>query len=206
MEDFQCFSDEQLQQMSVSGSVGAEDALAARYNQLVRICARPYFLAGGDSEDLTQEGMLALLSAIREYRPAQGVPFKAYAELCIRRRIFSAIKSASCLKHIPLNSGVSLEDAFGSEGIRPGMYAALDLRNSPEEQVLARERTDEFFQTFSRCLSPFEQKILPLYLAGYSYSYMAAASGRTEKAVDNAIQRIRRKLSRIISSGDNSES
>ena len=183
MEDFQCFSDEQLQQMSVSGSVGAEDALAARYNQLVRICARPYFLAGGDSEDL-----------------------KAYAELCIRRRIFSAIKSASCLKHIPLNSGVSLEDAFGSEGIRPGMYAALDLRNSPEEQVLARERTDEFFQTFSRCLSPFEQKILPLYLAGYSYSYMAAASGRTEKAVDNAIQRIRRKLSRIISSGDNSES
>lgn len=175
MEDFQCFSDEQLQQMSVSGSVGAEDALAARYNQLVRICARPYFLAGGDSEDLTQEGMLGLLSAIREYRPAQGVPFKAYAELCIRRRIFSAIKSASCLKHIPLNSGVSLEDAFGSEGIRPGMYAALDLRNSPEEQVLARERTDEFFQTFSRCLSPFEQKILPLYLAGYSYSYMAAA-------------------------------
>ena len=83
MEDFQCFSDEQLQQMSVSGSVGAEDALAARYNQLVRICARPYFLAGGDSEDLTQEGMLGLLSAIREYRPAQGVPFKAYAELCI---------------------------------------------------------------------------------------------------------------------------
>ena len=150
--------------------------------------------------------MLGLLSAIREYRPTQGVPFKAYAELCIRRRIFSAIKSASCLKHIPLNSGVSLEDAFGSEGIRPGMYAALDLRNSPEEQVLARERTDEFFQTFSRCLSPFEQKILPLYLAGYSYSYMAAASGRTEKAVDNAIQRIRRKLSRIISSGDNSES
>lgn len=71
MEDFQCFNDEQLQQMSVSGSVGAEDALAARYNQLVRICARPYFLAGGDSEDLTQEGMLGLLSAIREYRPTR---------------------------------------------------------------------------------------------------------------------------------------
>ena len=106
MEDFQCFSDEQLQQMSVSGSVGAEDALAARYNQLVRICARPYFLAGGDSEDLTQEGMLGLLSAIREYRPAQvvhpaadlqcdqiGVLFEAYpsqqrriAGGCVRQR------------------------------------------------------------------------------------------------------------------------
>ena len=97
MEDFQCFSDEQLQQMAVSGSAGAEDALAARYSQLVRVCARPYFLAGGDSEDLTQEGMLGLLSAIREYRPSQGVPFRAYAELCIQRRIFSAIKSASRL-------------------------------------------------------------------------------------------------------------
>lgn len=206
MEDFQCFSDEQLQQMAVSGSAGAEDALAARYSQLVRVCARPYFLAGGDSEDLTQEGMLGLLSAIREYKPSQGVPFKAYAELCIQRRIFSAIKSASRLKHTPLNSGVSLEDAFGSESARPGTYAALDLRRTPEEQVLARERTDEFFQTFSRCLSPFEQKILHLYLEGQSYCSMAAASGHSEKAVDNAVQRIRRKLSRITSSSDNSES
>ena len=206
MEDFQCFSDEKLQQMSVSGSAGAEDALAARYNQLVRICARPYFLAGGDSEDLTQEGMLGLLSAIREYKPSQSVPFKAFAELCIRHRIFSAIKSASCMKHTPLNSGVSLEDAFGSDGTRLDTYAALDLRSTPEEQLLARERTDEFFQKFSRCLSPFERKVLPLYLAGHSYSSMAAATGRTEKAVDNAVQRIRRKLSRIITSGDNSES
>lgn len=192
--------------MAVSGSAGAEDALAARYSQLVRVCARPYFLAGGDSEDLTQEGMLGLLSAIREYRPSQGVPFRAYAELCIQRRIFSAIKSASRLKHTPLNSGVSLEDAFGSESARHGTYAALDLRRTPEEQVLARERTDEFFQTFSRCLSPFEQKILHLYLEGQSYCSMAAASGHSEKAVDNAVQRIRRKLSRITSSGDNSES
>ena len=206
MEDFKCFSDEQLQQMSVSGCAGAEDALAARYSQLVRACARPYFLAGGDSEDLTQEGMLGLLSAIREYDPSQGVPFKAYAELCIQRRIFSAIKSASRLKHTPLNSGVSLEDAFENESTRPGMYAALDLRRTPEEQVLARERTDEFFHIFSRCLSPFEQKILHLYLEGRSYCSMAAESGRSEKAVDNAVQRIRRKLSRIISSGDNSES
>lgn len=206
MEDFQCFSDEQLQQLSVSGSAGAEDALAARYSQLVRVCARPYFLAGGDSEDLTQEGMLGLLSAIREYRPSQGVPFRAYAELCIQRRIFSAIKSASRLKHTPLNSGVSLEDAFDEESSRPGAYAALDLRRSPEEQVLARERADEFFQIFSRCLSPFERNVLHLYLEGHSYISMAAASGRSEKAVDNAVQRIRRKLSRIISSGDNSES
>lgn len=206
MEDFQRFSDEQLQQMAASGGSGAEEALAARYSQLVRICARPYFLAGGDSEDLTQEGMLGLLSAIREYRLSVGIPFKAYAELCIRRRIFSAIKSASRLKHIPLNSGVSLDDAFGSDGNGIGAYAALDLQRTPEEQVLARERTDEFFQKFSRCLSPFEKKILHLYLEGRSYCSMAAASGRSEKSVDNAVQRIRRKLSRIASSSDNSES
>ena len=206
MEDFQNLTDELLQHMSVSGSADAEDALAARYSQLVRVCARPYFLAGGDSEDLTQEGMLGLLSAIREYNPSQGVPFRSYAELCIRRRIFSAIKSASRLKHTPLNSGISLDDAWNEDSSRSGAYAALDLRRSPDEQVLARERADEFFQIFSRCLSPFEQNVLNLYLEGHSYSSMAAASGHSEKAVDNAVQRIRRKLSRIISSGDNSES
>ena len=206
MEDFECFGDEQLQKMSVEGNSGAENALAARYSQLVRICARPYFLAGGDSEDLTQEGMLGLLSAIREFDPSAGIPFKTYAELCIRRRIFSAIKSASRLKHTPLNSGVSFEDAFHSDCSFLDTHAALDLRRAPEEQVLARERADEFFQFFSRCLSPLEQKVLPLYLNGHSYCSMAAETGRSEKAIDNTVQRIRRKLSRIISSGDYSES
>ena len=202
MEYYETFSDEQLQDRAVSGDSRAEDVLAGRYSRLVRICARPYFLAGGDSEDLTQEGMLGLLSAIREYHPAQNGSFKAYAELCIRRRIYSAIKSASRQKHIPLNSGVSLEDAFGDDERPSNIHVIPALRRTPEEQVLARESADEFFQSFSRCLSPFEQKVLHLYLDGFSYQAMAASCGRDDKAIDNAIQRIRRKLARILPTGD----
>ena len=202
MEDYEALSDEQLQQKAIGGDSRAEDILAGRYSRLVRICARPYFLAGGDSEDLTQEGMLGLLSAIREYRPANNSSFKAYAELCIRRRIFSAIKTASRQKHFPLNSGVSLEEAFGNEDRPSNTHAIPALRRTPEERVLARESADEFFQTFSRCLSPFEQNILQLYLDGFSYQSMAESCGRDEKAIDNAVQRIRRKLSRILPTGD----
>jgi len=203
MEDFVSYSDECLQQMAAAGDSRAEDVLASRYARLVRVCARPYFLAGGDSEDLTQEGMLGLLSAIREYRQESGVPFKAFAELCIRRRIFSAIKSASRGKHDPLNSGISLETVLEEDsGGSPPRNTIPAFRRTPEEQVLARESADEFFETFSRCLSPFERKIMDLYLDGSSYQAIAAACGKDGKAVDNAIQRIRRKLARILPHGD----
>ncbi len=202
MEDFTNQSDESLQAMAAAGDSRAEDALASRYVRLVRICARPFFLAGGDSEDLTQEGMLGLLSAIREYSPGQNTSFKAYAELCIQRRIYTAIKSAARKKHSPLNSGVSLEDAFGDETRTPNVHATLDLRRITEDQVLAKENADDFYQTFSRYLSSLERRILTLYLEGHSYRSIAAQCGRDEKAVDNAIQRIRRKLARILPSGD----
>ncbi len=202
MEDFVSYSDERLQELAAAGDSGAEEALAGRYARLVRVCARPYFLAGGDSEDLTQEGMLGLLSAIREYHAEQGSSFKVFAELCIRRRIFSAIKSASRGKHNPLNSGISLEDAFGDVPDPSAPHTIPALRRIPEERVLARESADEFFDSFSRCLSPFEQKILHLYLDGSSYQSMAAECGRDVKAIDNAVQRIRRKLARILLHGD----
>jgi len=206
MSDFTSLSDEQLQELASGGDRRAEDELAERYVRLVRICARPYFLAGGDSEDLTQEGMLGLLSAIREYDGGLGISFRAFSEVCIRRRIYSAIKSASRLKHTPLNDGISLETAFGEEYSAERPYSAVDFRRGPEEQVLARESADEFLNTFSRCLSTMEQKILPLYLDGLSYRAIAQSCGRDEKAVDNAVQRIRRKLARETTSGDISES
>lgn len=206
MQNYTDFTDEYLQMLAVSGDTGAEDALAGRYSRLVRICARPYFLTGGDSEDLIQEGMLGLLSAIREYSRDQGVSFHSYAEICIRRRIFSAIKSANRLKHTPLNNGVSLEESLLNQARESNSRFVLDQRRTPEEQVLARERADEFFQTFTQCLSSFEKTVLDLYLDGFSYQSMAEKCGRDEKAIDNAVQRIRRKLARIISSGDFSES
>ena len=114
MDDSQLSDAELLAQVS-GGATAAEEALAERYSRLVRICARPLFLAGGDSEDLIQEGMLGLLSAIRQYDPASNVPFKAYAEVCISNRIYSAIKSASRQKHSPLNSGISLDSILSEE-------------------------------------------------------------------------------------------
>ncbi len=206
MEDYTHLSDEQLQNLASAGDTRAEDLLAGRYNALAESCARSYFMAGADNADLTQEGLFGLISAIREYRNTMGVPFRAYAELCIRRRIFSAIRSAARWKHTPLNNGVSLEETLSAPKRENKTRIVSEQRRTLEEQVLARESAKEFSTSFSRLLSPFEQTVLQLYLDGYSYRAMAKELGREEKAIDNAVQRIRRKLARIYSSGDFSES
>ena len=195
-------SDEELQSLAKARVPGAEEALAERYARVVRMCARPYFLIGGDSEDLIQEGMIGLLSAIREYDAEKGATFKTYAETCINNRIKSAVRSAQRMKNTPLNDGVSLEDVLSDESQSLG---ANYYERSPEEQVLARETEKEFISAYSRCLSKLEAEILCLYLDGLSYEEMASVSGRDVKAVDNAVQRIRRKLAKL-PSGDNSES
>lgn len=206
IDNYDCYTDERLQAMASGGDSHAEELLAARYSRLVRVCARPYFLAGGDSEDLTQEGMLGLLTAIREYDPGEETSFRTYAEVCIHRRILSAIRSASRMKHTPLNYGVSLEDAFGNDADRSDLHSSLSFRRVPEEQVLARESADELLHTYSQCLSTFEVQILRMYLDGLSYREMAEYCGRNEKSVDNAVQRIRRKLARDTKLGDFSKS
>ncbi len=205
MIDYTTFEDNRLQQLAIDGDREAEDALAERYLRLVRICARPLFLAGGDSEDLIQEGTFGLLSAIRSYNPAEGTSFRTYAEHCIRMRLFSAIKSASRLKHIPLNDGISLEQLSDDSGADLSVFPVGFLRN-PEELVLARESKEELDAAFSRCLSRFEIKVLDLYLEGLSYREIAQRLSREAKSVDNAVQRIRHKLERDTFFGDISKS
>ena len=199
------WEDKDLLHLVAAGDRLAEEQLAVRYSRLVRICARPFFLAGGDSEDLTQEGMLGLLSAIREYDPSQQTSFRTFAEACIRNRLITAIKSASRLKHLPLNEGVSLEEIL-SEETSQSVVSPKAFRRVPEEQVLARESADEIFHTFSRCLSQLEKEVLTLFLDGLSYEEMAERLGRSVKSVDNAVQRIRRKLARYPNLGEISES
>ena len=205
MEKYAFLGDEELQLLAASGDRRAEDCLAERYSRLVRICARPYFLIGGDSEDLTQEGMLGLLSAIREFNQEMNTTFKTYAELCIRRRIISAIKSASRMKHTPLNEGVPLEDMYSDASQFSLGYSALAFHRVPEEQVLARESADEFLHIYSRCLSKLEIGILRYYLDGLSYRSIAELTGRPVKSVDNAVQRIRHKLARQPNLGEISD-
>ncbi|SHH62028.1 RNA polymerase sporulation-specific sigma factor [Sporobacter termitidis DSM 10068] len=199
MSNFYNNRDVELWSMASSGDVKAEEELISEYSRLVKICARPYFLAGGDSEDLIQEGMLGLLSAVRHYDPARDVRFKTYAEFCIRRRLYSAIKSASRFKHIPLNDYVSLESPELDENGTLGMFFLRD----PEESVIARERVDEITDCLYGSLSRFESRILGLYLEGMSYEEMAAKVNKTPKSVDNAVQRIRKKLAQYLKYGDN---
>jgi len=171
-----------------------EETLVTEYAWLVRACARPYFLAGGDSEDLIQEGMLGLLSAIRTYDPDKGAKFTTYAEFCIRRRIYSAIKLASGNKHTPLNSYISLESSQLDENSAPSAY----FLRVPEDFVIAREQVGEVEKLLYGTLSRFESGVLEFYLEGMSYKDMAIRLGKSDKSIDNAIQRIRKKLSIIL--------
>ena len=195
MIDYTTASDTGLLNSVIEGDRVAEEILVERYMQLVRSCARPLFLAGGDSEDLIQEGMFGLLSAIRQYEPSSGTSFRTFAEHCIRMRLYSAIKSASRLKHLPLNDGVSLEQL--SEDSSMQLSAIPDsVRRNPEDLVLARERTEELYSELALCLSGLEKNVLSLYLEGLSYREIASRLGKQEKSIDNAVQRIRRKLAR----------
>ena len=202
MIDYSELSDSELLSCFQQRDELAGDALIHRYRRIVRACVRPYFLEGGDSEDLMQEGLIGFLSAMREFDPEAGAAFRTYAELCVRRRVISAAKSASRLKHSPLNDGVSLEEILSDENQRVSLFAGRRFDRSPEDQLLAREREGDFISAYSRYLSAFETEILKYYLDGYSYTEIAHRCGRSEKSVDNAVQRIRKKLARHVDYGD----
>jgi len=193
-----------LQDLAAKGDELAENELAIRYMRLVKVCARPYFLAGGDAEDLIQEGMLGLLSAIRQYKQNEGASFKTYAELCILNRLKSAVKNDLRLKHSPLNNRISLDDILSEETKANATFIVDVDRRIPEEQVLARESKTDFYLVYSQYLSRLENDILSHYLDGLSYKEISAITGRSLKSVDNAVQRIRHKLARHINPGDNS--
>jgi len=197
--DYTELSDLQLQQMYLSGDDDAGSQLTVRYRRMVKSCIRPYFLAGGDNEDLLQEGMIGLLSAIRNYKPEEGSSFKTFAGVCVKRRVIDAAKAASRQKHAPLNEGVSFEDLKDDPDCSTH---TAPFSRSPEDQLLAQETEQDFLSTYSKYLSGFEALILSHYLNGCSYQEIAAISNSSEKSVDNAVQRIRKKLARHIAYGD----
>ena len=209
MIEYAELEDSALQKLAADGDSYAEEELVSRYMRLVRICARPLFLAGGESEDLIQEGMFGLLSAVRQYNNEHNASFKTFAEWCIRNRLRSAVKSASSLKHDPLNNRVPLEPILSDESQTQAVACAELFQKSPEEQVLARENkkyTEQLYLSLVSMLSKYEKAVLTYYLEGLSYKEIAKLTGKGDKAVDNAIQRIRRKTAQMLKSGDISNS
>ena len=194
-------SDETLCALVAVGCRQAEELLVERYNRLVRSCARPYFLVGGDSEDLTQEGMVGLLKAVREYDASKEASFRTFAEICIRNRLYSVLRAAARDKHLALNQSVPLDTPFFDGNSYTSGTSDLAQRD-PEAYLIDREHTAALLSGVRKQLSEFEAKILGYYLDGLSCREIAETVGKPPKSVDNAVQRIRRKVARQLLSGD----
>ena len=195
---YEALSDEELSALARQGSRDAEEILVKRYTRLVRQLSRPYYLAGGDSDDLIQEGMIGLMCGVREYDEEKPASFRTFAEICIRNRLYSAVRAAARDKHTPLNQSVPLEIPF-FDG-QSSCFGAMAGEN-PEDLIIGRERVQDALSDVRKQLSDFEAKILGYYLDGLTIREMAKAVSRSPKSVDNAVQRIRRKAARHLDSG-----
>ena len=197
---YEAFSDEALVACAHEGDAQAEEALYERYKNIVRIRARPYFLIGADRDDILQEGMIGLYKAIRDYSVEHGASFRVFAEMCIQRQIISAVKSATRFKHAPLNGYVSLyRSAYGDEDDRQMMDMLEELSTeSPEDAYIGKERYADLASGIQKMLTPLEKQALMLFLEGSSYSEIALRLGRGVKSIDNALQRVKKKLERYI--------
>ncbi len=180
-----------------SGDQGASAALVRKYRSLVRCKARSYFLAGGDRDDVIQEGLLGLFKAIRDYDPAHQASFRSFAELCVTRQMITAVKTATRQKHTPLNAYVSLSRPVSSEDQGERLFedilAARDICD-PAEIVISAWETEFIRRGFTESLSAFETDVLRAYMQGCTYQEIAGRLGRHPKAVDNALQRVKRKI------------
>jgi RNA polymerase sporulation-specific sigma factor len=193
-------NDEQIIESVHQGNSEALDFLIKKYRNFVRAKARSYFLIGADKEDIVQEGMIGLYKAIRDYKEDKLTSFKAFAELCITRQIITAIKTATRQKHIPLNSYVSLDKPiYDEESDRTLLDVISGAKvTDPEELIISREEFDNMEDKMAQLLSDLERKVLALYLDGQSYQEISEELHRHVKSIDNALQRVKRKLERYL--------
>ncbi|HBQ95213.1 MAG: sigma-70 family RNA polymerase sigma factor [Firmicutes bacterium] len=190
-------SDDDLLVRDRNGDMGATEELLLRYQGLVTAKARSYFVTGLEYDDLHQEGMLGLFYAIRHFREDHGVPFQAFADLCVNRRIISAVIRATRKKQQPLNTAFSLyQTPSDAPDSRPFIGRLVDHgATNPEHWVMEQESQKRWKTLLQRRLTSLERDVLRLYLAGFTYQQIAVKLGRSQKSVDNALQRIRAKAS-----------
>ena len=199
MEQYNLLSDEELISRLREGHEDIRDYLMEKHKNLVRKKARALYLIGGDNDDLIQEGMIGLYKAIRDFDPERGASFHTFADLCISRQLYTAVQASQRQKHQPLNSYVSLSDSDNEEQTSSrASYAANDVRNrNPEELFIAREILEDMEDLIEKKLSRFEREVLRYYLSGMNYSQIADTLGKSSKATDNALQRIKKKIKQI---------
>ena len=200
MKELKTISDEKLLRQIQSGNDDAMECLLERYRDMVRKEARSFFLAGGDEEDLIQEGMIGLFKAIRDYETRQGTSFASFAELCVSRQMYSAIEASQRKKHLPLNSYVSLYEESVEEGKKVPLIDTIEPQeeNNPEALYFGKEFTEIFSERLKENLSTLENHVLELHLMGTDYRKIAELLGKSPKAVDNALQRIKSKAQKLL--------
>lgn len=198
--DLENMRDEDLVRLAQQQDGAAMECLLNRYKNFVRTKARSYFLIGADHEDIVQEGMIGLYKAIRDYREEKLKSFRAFAELCITRQIITAIKTATRQKHIPLNNYVSLNRPIYEEDSDRTLLDVIteDAPTNPEEMLINRENLTVIEGRIGEILSDLEKEVLIRYIEGKSYQEISDEMGRHVKSIDNALQRIKRKLLRYL--------
>ena len=197
---FGSLTDEEIVSLCHNGDTNAEEYLLNKYKNFVRSKARSYFLIGADHEDIVQEGMIGLYKAIRDYKQEKLSSFRAFAELCITMQIITAIKTATRQKHIPLNSYVSLnKPLYDEESDRTLLDIIMEGNTgNPEDMIINQENLGNIHQKINEVLSGLEQEVLSAYLDGKSYQEIAETLGRHVKSIDNALQRVKRKLEKYL--------
>lgn len=193
---YETMADEQIIELSAEGDKAATEFILAKYKNLVRSRAKLYYMAGADKEDLVQEGMIGLFKAIRDFDITKQASFRGFAEMCIKRQIITAVKTAARQKHMPLNTYVSLSKPVYEDDSERTLVDMLAERESvdPEEMILRREKAEAMEAEIAQKLSGLEQSVLSLYLGGMNYQEIAVELNRSPKSIDNALQRIKRKL------------
>lgn len=190
------YPDDKLALMSKEGDREAEELLLERYRNFVKVKASSYFLAGADKEDIIQEGMIGLFKSIRDFNPERCASFRAFAELCIQRQIISAVKASTRQKHNPLNSSISLDMPIYDEKSHMSLVDAIINKQDagPEAIIIGREQAGDIEEKIHKVLSELERTVLLSYINGKSYYEIARDLDKQVKCIDNALQRVKRKL------------
>ncbi|MCG8484992.1 MAG: RNA polymerase sporulation sigma factor SigH [Clostridia bacterium] len=193
---YENYKDEEIVKLARKGDGTAQESLIQKYKKFVKNKAKAYFLIGADREDIIQEGMIGLFKAIRDYNEDKQATFKAFAEMCIKRQIITAIKSATRQKHIPLNSYVSLSKPIYEENSERTLMDMLTSEKvtDPETITVFKEELDYIESKVADSLSNLEWRVLKEYLMGKSYQEIAQDMNKPIKSIDNALQRVKRKL------------